>query len=98
LRNTLLKHYRENSSSDWKWFESLLAYDNGMLPLALLHAAEILRNDEITEIALETTGFLTEIMYSGMAIYQLSAMKNGTKRRANALFVCNSPSMHLPWC
>ena len=48
LRNLsykLVTHYDENSTPDWKWFESLLAYDNGMLPLALLHSAEIL-NDE----------------------------------------------------
>jgi len=62
LANKLIKHYNENSSSDWKWFESLLAYDNGMLPLALLHAAEILENEKIAAIAFETTNFLTGIM------------------------------------
>jgi len=45
LVNILLKHYDENSSPDWQWFEQLLSYDNGILPLALLHAVEIL-NDE----------------------------------------------------
>ena len=62
LTDKLIKHYQENSSSDWKWFEALLAYDNGILPLALLHSAEILKNDKISGIALETTNFLTEIM------------------------------------
>ncbi|HUU99491.1 MAG TPA: hypothetical protein VMW32_00875, partial [Bacteroidales bacterium] len=64
LRNLtykLIKHYEENSSPDWKWFEPLLAYDNGMLPLALLHSAEILKDDKITETALGTMNFLTEI-------------------------------------
>ncbi|MDP2422730.1 MAG: glycosyltransferase family 4 protein, partial [Bacteroidales bacterium] len=64
LRNLaykLIKHYEENSSPDWKWFEPLLAYDNGILPLALLHSAEILNDDKITEIALETMNFLTGI-------------------------------------
>ena len=56
-----IKHYEENSSPDWKWFEPLLAYDNGMLPLALLHSAEILNDDKITETAMETMNFLTEI-------------------------------------
>ena len=32
-----------------------------MLPLALLHSAEILKDDKINEIALETMNFLTEI-------------------------------------
>ncbi|MFO7868919.1 MAG: glycosyltransferase family 4 protein [Bacteroidales bacterium] len=61
LADKLITHYEENSSADWKWFEPLLAYDNGMLPLALLHAAEILENEKIATIALETTNFLTEI-------------------------------------
>ncbi|RPI10770.1 MAG: glycosyltransferase, partial [Acidobacteriales bacterium] len=42
LSNKLIKQYEENSSADWRWFEPMLAYDNGMLPLALLHSACIL--------------------------------------------------------
>jgi glycosyltransferase involved in cell wall biosynthesis len=64
LRNlalNLVRHYEENSTPDWKWFERLLAYDNGILPLALLHAAEILNDERITRTALETMSFLTEI-------------------------------------
>ncbi|OFY58751.1 MAG: glycosyl transferase [Bacteroidetes bacterium RBG_19FT_COMBO_42_10] len=64
LRNfsyKLIKLYEENSTVDWKWFEPLLAYDNGMLPLALLHSADILKDNKITEIALNSMNFLTEI-------------------------------------
>ena len=60
LANLLVKHYHENSTSDWKWFESLLAYDNGILPLALLHSAEILNDDQITGTAIESMEFLTQ--------------------------------------
>lgn len=60
LAGKLIRHYEENSSHDWKWFEPLLAYDNGILPLALLHSAEILKDPNITEIALETMNFLSE--------------------------------------
>ncbi len=35
----LVEHYHKNVSNNWNWFEPLLAYDNGILPLALLHAA-----------------------------------------------------------
>jgi len=62
LRNMafkLITHYRENESPDWKWFESLLAYDNGILPLALLHAAGILNDDRVTEVAHASMDFLT---------------------------------------
>ncbi len=61
LAGKLISQYNENSTHDWKWFEPLLAYDNGILPLALLHAAEILNDDKITEVALETMNFLTGI-------------------------------------
>lgn len=62
LRNmafTLVKHYKENESEEWKWFESLLAYDNGILPLALLHSAKILNDDKITQTAMQAMDFLT---------------------------------------
>lgn len=64
LRNMALKlisHYQENKSPDWLWFESLLAYDNGILPLALLHAAGILNDDRITQVAFATMDFLTTL-------------------------------------
>ncbi|MFC2137952.1 glycosyl transferase, partial [Bacteroidota bacterium] len=60
LAKNLTNHYKENKTHGWKWFESLLAYDNGILPLALLHSAEILHDNKITKIAIETMNFLTE--------------------------------------
>jgi glycosyltransferase involved in cell wall biosynthesis len=60
LANILLKHFEENKSTKWVWFESLLAYDNGILPLSLLHAAEILNDDKITDTAYKSMEFLTK--------------------------------------
>jgi glycosyltransferase involved in cell wall biosynthesis len=63
LRNMafkLIKYYKENDSSDWHWFEALLAYDNGILPLALLHSAEILNDEKIKDIAIVSMNFLTQ--------------------------------------
>lgn len=59
LAKNLINHYHENRSTGWKWFESLLAYDNGILPLALLHSAEILHDDQVFKAAIETMDFLT---------------------------------------
>ncbi len=59
LANVLIKHYKENQASDWNWFESLLAYDNGILPLALLHSTQILNDQKIKETAIESMNFLT---------------------------------------
>ncbi|MBP3193534.1 glycosyltransferase family 4 protein [Natronogracilivirga saccharolytica] len=60
LAGKLIHHYKEVRTPDWRWFESLLAYDNGMLPLALLHSAEILHDDRVYEVAMESMNFLTE--------------------------------------
>jgi len=60
LAQKLVNHYDENKTSDWKWFESLLAYDNGILPLALLRSSEILNDDKITKTAFESMDFLTK--------------------------------------
>lgn len=59
MANRLVNHYEENRSPEWSWFESLLAYDNGILPLALLHSAEILHDERITKVAIDTMNFLT---------------------------------------
>lgn len=58
--DVLMKHYKENQSDEWLWFEQLLAYDNGILPLALLHAYEILNDEKIKSVALNAMHFLTE--------------------------------------
>jgi hypothetical protein len=60
MANTLLEHYNNTKTPDWKWFESLLAYDNGILPLALLHSAQILNDEKITKVAIESMEFLTK--------------------------------------
>ncbi len=61
LVNILLKHYNENSTPDWQWFEQVIAYDNGFLPLALLHAAEILNDEKVKKAAIESMNFLTKV-------------------------------------
>jgi len=61
LVNTLIKNYDENSTPDWQWFEQIIAYDNGLLPLALLHASEILKDDKVTNAAYESMNFLSSL-------------------------------------
>lgn len=63
LRNMaqkLVVHYKENETKEWKWFEALLAYDNGILPLAMLHAAKVLNDNEVNKIALASMDFLSK--------------------------------------
>lgn len=61
LAGGLISHYEANRTDEWNWFESLLAYDNAILPLALLHAAEILHDNRINQVAMESMNFLTSI-------------------------------------
>jgi glycosyltransferase involved in cell wall biosynthesis len=64
LRNyatELANLYHAHSSPGWKWFESYVTYDNGLLPLAMLHAAVVLKDEQFKEIALESTAFLADI-------------------------------------
>lgn len=60
LTDRLVSHYEQNHSENWKWFEVLLAYDNAILPLSLLHATQILKDKKVEEIAFTTMDFLTE--------------------------------------
>jgi len=60
LANVMVQQYNEHATPDWRWFETVLTYDNGILPLALLHAAEILNDEKVTKIAMESMDFLTE--------------------------------------
>lgn len=61
LAYKIINQYRHNRSVNWKWFEPILAYDNGILPLSLLHVTEILNDSKITEVALESMEFLTKL-------------------------------------
>ncbi len=60
----LVNLYKENSSIDWLWFENELTYDNALLPLALLHAAEFIKDDEILKVAMDSMNFLTDLTMS----------------------------------
>lgn len=57
----LVHHYKINKVDDWHWFEELLAYDNAILPLSLLHAAALLNDDDIHTTAMESIEFLTTV-------------------------------------
>ncbi|WP_353182789.1 glycosyltransferase family 4 protein [Parapedobacter lycopersici] len=60
LADLLKSAYYSASSEDWRWFEDKLTYDNGIIPLALLYAYEIVSDDELEYIALDATGFLRD--------------------------------------
>ncbi|GAA4787899.1 glycosyltransferase family 4 protein [Olivibacter ginsenosidimutans] len=57
----LVNAYENNKTDKWHWYEPLLAYDNAILPLALLQAVKFLNDDTIQTVAMETLDFLEKI-------------------------------------
>ena len=54
----LASAYEQNASPDWCWFEDALAYDNAMLPHALITAGAALDRDDLTETGLTALRWL----------------------------------------
>lgn len=59
LTQVLMAKFKENRLENWNWFETRLTYDNGILPLALLHAGEVLENEKVKNVGFETMDFLS---------------------------------------
>ena len=96
LAHILIEHYNRNETPDWKWFESLLAYDNGILPLALLHSAEILNDEKITRTAIESMNFLTKHTLKDNYL-SIIGNEKWFKKEGNGQFLHSSPSTPWPW-
>ncbi|MDD4178999.1 MAG: glycosyltransferase [Candidatus Margulisbacteria bacterium] len=54
----LVNLYQEVSSDDWRWFEDIICYDNGIMPMALFQTYSLLREDKYLRVARETLEFL----------------------------------------
>jgi glycosyltransferase involved in cell wall biosynthesis len=57
----LIDQYEVESSDNWKWFEPILCYDNGILPLSLFYASEFIKEEKVLNIALESMNFLISV-------------------------------------
>jgi glycosyltransferase involved in cell wall biosynthesis len=63
LANRLLNSYRANHSSDWNWFENVLAYSNARLPQALIRAGMRGASNEMVSAGLEALDWLVTIQH-----------------------------------
>jgi len=67
LSDKMISMYRANKTEDWHWFEPVLAYDNAILPLALLNAYEITGDEGYLNTAFEAMEFLeSKVLHDGM--------------------------------
>lgn len=57
----IIDQYDVESSPEWRWFEPILCYDNGILPLALFYAFEFIKEEKVLNTALEAMNFLISI-------------------------------------
>ncbi|MFO7923752.1 MAG: glycosyltransferase [Bacteroidales bacterium] len=63
LVRRLTDAYNASSTDDWRWFEEVMTYDNGILPLALFCAHEITGEEDLLVIAKESTAFLESVVF-----------------------------------
>jgi hypothetical protein len=63
LSDRLIKNYQKHSSKSWKWYEDVITYDNGRLPLSLFFAFQVTKDKKYLEIAKESLNFLIEQIY-----------------------------------
>ena len=54
----LLALYKDVSDDNWRWFEDIICYDNGIMPMALFQTYSILREEKYLQVAGETLEFL----------------------------------------
>jgi glycosyltransferase involved in cell wall biosynthesis len=57
----IIDQYDVESSSEWKWFEPILCYDNAILPLSLFYASEFIKEEKVLNTAIDSMNFLISI-------------------------------------
>jgi glycosyltransferase involved in cell wall biosynthesis len=67
LAGRLLALYQHNRSDDWRWYEEVLTYCNAALPHALLMCGQSMPNKAMTEVGLESLGWLAELQRADAA-------------------------------
>ena len=62
--DSLIEQYLNEKTDSWRWFEPFISYDIGRIPLALLTAYQITKNNKYLDVALESLDFLTELIFN----------------------------------
>ncbi len=67
LARDLVRDYKQNSNNSWFWFEEKLTYANGILPLALFLAYNLVGDKNYLKVALSSLKFLLKTcQYQGI--------------------------------
>jgi len=65
LADTLVKRFEREATDDWPWFEPMMTYDNGMLPLSLFKAYARIHDATYLRIASASLDFLEQVCFEG---------------------------------
>ncbi len=65
LTRPLTAAYDRHATEDWRWFEPSMCYDNGILPLALLHSSEVTGDTHARRLGFEALQFLEQTCFPG---------------------------------
>src|SRR5690606_31277508 len=84
LADAIHKEYTYNVDKDWQWFESMITYDNAILPYSLFRAAAMLNEERYSDVALESALFLDGVLFEDTDVLHLVGNqgwypKGGTK-------------------
>ena len=61
LGDRLMERFRQYSTKEWLWYESLLTYDNARLPEALIACGRVTGNDDMVSFGIEVLEWLRDI-------------------------------------
>lgn len=67
LADRLLTLYKTVRVDEWRWFEDRLTYCNPVLSHAILLCGELLQNQEMTQVGLESLHWLADIQHADTA-------------------------------
>lgn len=56
--------FEDHSDGEWQWFEDDMSYDNGILPLALFYAYELIGDERYLETAERAARFLDSVVFA----------------------------------
>jgi len=82
----LVTVYKNNSSSDWAWFEEKLTYDNAFLPLALLKSYRLTQDKKYLSVAKKTLAFLEGVYFKKDYLQLVGNARWMMKSRSASLF------------
>ena len=83
LADKLIEHYEKVGVNDWRWFEDILAYANGIMPDSLVDAYTLTKNERYLSVARESLDFLIANSFKEnicVPIGQDGWLKRGEKR------------------